>query len=82
MNDNKNLTMSEAQTLVDTYTDEEITFPFGQYKGETIEDIPNYYLDWFIETDFNHDRYDFMVVPVEKELAYRKEFNIYISGEE
>ena len=82
MNDNKNLTMSDTQTLIDTYTDDEIKFSFGQFKGETNEDVPNYYLDWFLDADFKHDHYDFMTVPIEKELAYRKEFNIYISGEE
>lgn len=59
-------------------TDEEFIMPFGKYKNWCIEDIPNHYLEWLLEEfipDADKDM-EWLEVPVQKELKYRKKFNI------
>ena len=59
----------------------EFLIPFGQFKGQSIEDVPNYYLNWMLSEGMLEENscYNSLLEPVEKELAYRKEFNIFIT---
>ncbi len=61
----------------------ESILPFGQFKGQSIEDVPNYYLEWIVAEDITTaaNCYNYLLEPVEKELAYRKEFDIFITEE-
>lgn len=75
-----NSTFDELQKLsqIELPTDEEFIMPFGKYKNECIEDIPNQYLEWLIKEfipDANEDM-EWLETPVQKELRYRKKFNI------
>ncbi len=62
---------------------DEPRIPFGKYKNELIEDVPNYYLDWLLSEDVltKNSCYAYLLQPVESEIDYRKTFNIYIEGE-
>lgn len=57
---------------------EETVMPFGKYKSQTIEEVPNYYLTWLLEDDTMTQRYAHLVLPIETELNYRKQYNIFI----
>jgi len=61
----------------------ESILPFGIFKGVSIEDVPNYYLDWMLSEGMLEENscYNNLLEPVEKELAYRKEFDIFITEE-
>lgn len=56
---------------------------FGIFKGQSIEDVPNYYLDWILSEGMLEENscYNYLLEPVEKEIAYRKEFDIFITEE-
>lgn len=56
--------------------EEETIIPFGKYKGQSIEDIPNDYLKWFVDNVCTQDEYVWMEKPIIKELQYRNKFNI------
>ena len=61
----------------------ESLLPFGQFKGQSIEEVPNYYLDWMLSEGMLEENscYNYLLKPVEEELAYRKEFGIFITDE-
>jgi len=63
--------------------DAESILPFGQFKGVSIEDVPNYYLDWMLSESMLEENscYNNLLKPVEEELAYREKFNIFITEE-
>ncbi|HFD32066.1 MAG TPA: hypothetical protein ENJ28_05060 [Gammaproteobacteria bacterium] len=78
VSDNKNITLDEVQKLADS---DEVIMPMGRYRGQSLEDIPNYYLQFIIENDYLQGVYEWLLIPVEKELKYRKDFDIFIDEE-
>lgn len=54
--------------------------PFGQYKNESIEDIPDYYLQWLLDEDtlIEGSVYNYLLKPVQDELKYRDTFDAHI----
>ena len=54
--------------------------PFGKYKNEDIEDVPSYYLEWFLEnidppTDTaKYKVHRDMMSEIEDELASREKY--------
>ena len=62
---------------------EESVLPFGHYKGQSIEDIPNFYLEWMLTENILEDKscYNYLLKPVEKEMEYRKANSIFIHAE-
>jgi len=52
--------------------------PFGKYKGEDIEDVPDSYLRWFIGEDDIVRRNPVLCENIKKELAYRDKFDLNI----
>ncbi len=71
------ITMKDAQKLIDT---DEVLLPFGKFRGQSLEDIPNYYLSYILDNNFLRGVYEYLLIPAEKELNYRKQFNIFIEG--
>ena len=63
--------------------DADSVLPFGIFKGQSIEDVPNSYLDWMLSEGMLEENscYNYLLKPIEEELAYRKEFNIFITDE-
>lgn len=77
MND-KNITMEQLTRLADS---DEVIMPMGKFRGQSLEDIPNYYLQFIVENDYLQGVYEWLLTPVEDELKYRKDFNIFIDEE-
>ena len=67
--------------------DEDIILPFGKFKGESLEDVPNYYLTSLLEVleednaNITNTRLTNLIIEIEKEIKYREQFDIFISGE-
>ena len=65
--------------------DEDIILPFGKFKGESLEDVPNYYLTSLLEVldeDLTaNPKLNNLISEIEKEIKYREQFDIFISGE-
>lgn len=53
-----------------------VKLPFGKYKGQVIGSMPSGYLKWLLEQDWFEDNEEFE--PVQDEMQWRKENNIYI----
>lgn len=56
------------------------TLPFGKHKGEDIEDIPDSYLSWLLDSEWFEKRYPYRIKAVEQELAYREQTGRHIDG--
>ena len=68
---------ADFQKVVD-----ESSIPFGKYKNVSVEDVPNYYLDWMLAEGFLEGVYTYLLKPVEEEVKYREQFEIFIDGDE
>lgn len=56
----------------------DIRFPFGEYDGVLIADVPNSYLNWILEQDWFFQKYDEVKYQVVIEMEYRKKFDIVV----
>lgn len=59
--------------------DAEIKMPAGKYKDQSIEDVPNGYLEWIVEK-LDEEKSERMISEIQKELGYRKKFDVFIGG--
>lgn len=57
----------------------EIKMPAGTYKGRSIEDVPNSYLEWLVD-ELDDKKSPKLISEIEKELTFRKKFNINVTG--
>lgn len=67
--------MNKVKQMLET-PEEETVLPFGKHAGQSIEDIPNDYLKWFVENICTQDEYVWLERPIVEELQYRNKFNI------
>ena len=54
------------------------TLPFGKFKGQDIEDVPNSYLNWLLEQEWFENKYKKGYANTKKELEYRETYDINI----
>ena len=54
--------------------------PFGQFKNQSIEDIPDYYLEFLLSEDYliEGSVYNYLLKSVQDELKYRDTFDAHI----
>ena len=45
---------------------------FGKFLGFDIEEIPDSYLNWLLETNWFDKKYPQLVKPIDEELKYRQ----------
>lgn len=64
--------------MKDSY--EDIPMPFGKFKGTLIADVPDGYLQWVIDQDSIKTDWPKIHTMADKELKYRKKFDIRIEG--
>ena len=62
--------------MKDEYVDKEI--PFGKHKGEMICEVEDSYLEWLLDQDWFCLKFPIHKKLIDKELKYRKDFNIPI----
>jgi hypothetical protein len=60
-----------------SFTQTSYVFTYGKHEGESIEDVPNTYLEWSV----NNIEEDFIVEYCEDELARRNRTGEYIMDE-
>jgi len=60
--------------MKDEYVDRVV--PFGQWKGTLIADIPDSYLNWLLEQGWFSKKFKDLVPLVDKELKYRKDWDL------
>jgi len=79
---NNQAELEEAVNEVFNSIEDTPLIPFGKYKGMEIEDVPNYYLQWILDEDIAKEKscYNYLLKPVEEELNYRKQFDIFIEN--
>jgi len=73
--------MQNVNNLMSAPAEEVI--PFGKYKGWSVEDVPNYYLNWMLEDNVLEEKKQFIYLlkPIEEEVKYRNQYRIFIEGE-
>ena len=52
--------------------------PFGKFKNQDIEDIPDSYLEWIIGEDWFKEKFKNIHTIIKKELEYREKFDMHI----
>jgi uncharacterized protein (DUF3820 family) len=57
---------------------EDKPIPFGKYKDILICDVPNWYLEYIIGEKWFKEKFVDLLILIEKELKYRKQFDIII----
>jgi len=56
--------------------------PFGKYIGKEIEETPDDYLTWLLESSWFDKKYPKYIKPIEDELAYRERWDKHLYREE
>ncbi len=54
---------------------------FGKFRNKDIEDVPDSYLVWLLETDWFDKKFPALVKPIDEELKYRNKFDKHIVEE-
>ncbi len=52
--------------------------PFGKFKGKTVDELPNSYLNWLLEQDWFEKNFEDLYEVVEAEAAWREEVGVHI----
>jgi len=52
---------------------------FGKFLGFDIEEIPDSYLNWLLETNWFDKKYPQLVKPIDEELKYRQKWGIKVN---
>ena len=55
--------------------------PFGKFRDQDIEEVPDYYLTWFIGEKKIVAEHGKLCEAIKKELQYRERFDCQIKGE-
>jgi len=57
------------------------TLPFGKFKGQDIEDVPNSYLVWLLDQMWFSQNYPEGASAIHTELTYREAWDKHINEE-
>lgn len=57
-----------------------IFLPFGKYRGIDIEDIPDSYLIFLLESDWFGKKYKHLVKKLDEEISFRDKWDKHING--
>lgn len=53
--------------------------PFGMFRDTDIEDVPDSYITWLLETDWFDKKFPQLVKPLDEELKYRQKWGYKIN---